>query len=60
MEITEHYGNFPPDWNKDEITELMRLVKDEIEKHQGDKETQMFYAKIYGRLMGERMDAREP
>jgi len=53
MKVTEHYGNFPPDWQKEELDALMELVKREI-KGTGDKSIRMFYAKIYGKLMGEK------
>jgi hypothetical protein len=49
MEVTEH--NVDGDWNHSEIETLMRLVKEEIDDN-GDKGIKMFYAKIYGKLMG--------
>ena len=55
MKVTEHYGNFLPEWQQDEIEALMRLVKEEISNN-GDKGIQMFYAKIYGKLMGMKHD----
>jgi len=55
MKVTEHYGNFPPEWQENEIETLMRLVKEEISNN-GDKDIQMFYAKIYGKLMGMKHD----
>ena len=55
MKVTEHYGNFPPDWLEEEVDALMQLVKEQI-KDNGDKEIQMFYAKIYGKLMGLKHD----
>jgi len=55
MQVTEHYGNFPPDWQEDEIEALMRLVKGEINDNV-DKNIRMFYAKIYGKLMGMKHD----
>jgi len=55
MKVTEHYGNFLPEWQEDEIEALMRLVKEEISNN-GDKGIQMFYAKIYGKLMGMKHD----
>ncbi len=51
MEVTEHYGDFPPDWQCAEIEALMALVKGEMIKKDNDKFTQMFYAKMYGKLM---------
>lgn len=55
MEVTEHYGNFPPEWQEDEIQALMQLVKKEI-LNGGDKSTNIFYAKIYGKLVGMKYD----
>jgi len=55
MEVTEHYGNFLPEWQKDEIQALMELVKKEI-LNGGDKSTNIFYAKIYGKLVEMRYD----
>jgi len=55
VKVTEHYGNFPPDWLEEEVDALMQLVKEQI-KDNGDKEIQMFYAKIYGKLMGLKHD----
>ena len=55
MKITEHYGNFHPDWTLEEVDALMTLVRKEINDH-GDKSIQMFYAKIYGKLMGMKHD----
>jgi hypothetical protein len=57
MEVTEHYGNFHPDWTKEEVVALLKLIKNEINSNQ-DKSIQMFYAKIYGKLLGERFDAQ--
>jgi hypothetical protein len=57
MQVTEHYGNFSPDWQEDEIEALMRLVKEEINDN-GDKSIGMFYAKIYGKLMGMKHDIK--
>ena len=50
MEVTEH--NVDADWKHSEIEALMSLVKGEMIKQDNDKFTQMFYAKIYGKLMG--------
>lgn len=55
MKVTEHYGNFPPDWQLEEVEALMDLVKVQI-KEQNDKSTQMFYAKIYGKLLAMKHD----
>ena len=49
MKITEH--NIDADLNLEEIESLMKLVKKEI-NDDNDKCIQMFYAKIYGKLMG--------
>jgi len=53
MKVTEH--NVDADWKSSEIEALMELVKREI-KGTDDKSTQMFYAKIYGKLMGIKHD----
>ena len=53
MKVTEH--NVDADWHFDEIDALMRLVKEQINDTE-DKQTQMFYAKIYGKLMGLKHD----
>lgn len=49
MKVTEH--NVDADWKLEEVEALMKLVKNEI-SDRNDKGTQMFYAKIYGKLMG--------
>ena len=49
MKVTEH--NIDADWKVEELDALMELVKREI-KDTDDKSIQMFYAKIYGKLMG--------
>jgi len=56
MEVTEHYGNYSPEWQKDEIDALLELVKNQV-KSTDDKNIQLFYGKIYGKLLGERMNA---
>lgn len=56
MKVTEHYGNFPPDWQIAEVEALMSLVKGEMIKEDNDNFTKMFYAKIYGKLMGLKHD----
>ena len=53
MKVTEH--NIDADWKAEEVDALMELVKKEI-KDTGDKSIQMFYAKIYGKLMGIKHD----
>ena len=54
MEVTEH--NVDADWKVEELDALMKLVRREI-KDTGDKSIQMFYAKIYGKLRGEKHNA---
>lgn len=56
MKVTEHYGDFPPDWQEVEIEALMALVKGQMLREDNDKFTNMFYAKIYGKLMGMKHD----
>jgi len=51
MKVTEHYRNTPPDLQEDEIEALLELVKDEIINNE-EKENRLFYAKIYGKLLG--------
>lgn len=53
MKVTEH--NIDADWKVEELDALMELVKREI-KDNGDKSIQMFYAKIYGKLLGMKHD----
>ena len=53
MKVTEH--NVDADWKLEEVEALMELVKKEL-KDNGDKGIQMFYAKIYGKLMGIKHD----
>jgi hypothetical protein len=50
MKVTEH--NVDADWKHSELEALMSLVKGEMIREDNDKFTQMFYAKIYGKLMG--------
>ena len=50
MEVTEH--NVDGDWNHAEIEALMSLVKGQMLRDDNDKFIQLFYAKIYGKLMG--------
>jgi hypothetical protein len=54
MEVTEH--NVDGDWNHAEIEALMVLVKGQILREDNDKFIQLFYAKIYGKLMGMKHD----
>ena len=51
MKITEHYGSSSPYWTEGELRDLMRLVKDEMMRYE-DVEIQMYYGKMYGKLMG--------
>ena len=53
MKVTEH--NIDADLRIEEYDALMELVKREI-KDTDDKSIQMFYAKIYGKLMGMKSD----
>jgi len=50
MEITEH--NVDADLGIMEIETLMALVKGEMLREDNDAFTNLFYAKIYGKLMG--------
>ncbi len=54
MKVTEHYGNFSPEWREEELTELCKIVLKEL-KSSDDKNIQMFWGKIYGKLLGEKM-----
>lgn len=54
MKVTEH--NVDADWKNAEIEALMALVKSEMIKEDNDTFTNMFYAKIYGRLIGMKHD----
>ena len=53
MKVTEHYGNFPPGWSEEELEELCVIVLREL-KSSDDKNTQMFWGKILGKLYGEK------
>jgi hypothetical protein len=50
MKITEHNIT---NWKLDEseLTELIRLAKDEMKKYSDDKATEMFYGMIVGKLI---------
>ena len=50
MNVTEHNIS---DWelSNSEIEEIIRLTKLEMKKYPEDKETQMFYGMIVGKLM---------
>jgi hypothetical protein len=50
MEVIEH--NIDGDWNHHEIEALMALVKGQMLRDDNDKFIHLFYAKIYGKLMG--------
>ena len=54
MKVTEH--NVDADLHLEEYEALMELVKKEIKKDDNDKSTKMFYAKIYGKLLGMKSD----
>jgi hypothetical protein len=54
MKVTEH--NVDAYLRLEEYEALMKLVKREI-KSIDDKSVQMFYAKIYGKLMGMKHEA---
>ena len=49
MKVTEH--NVDADLTTKEIEALMELVKQQV-TNDNEKSIQMFYAKIYGKLMG--------
>lgn len=51
MKVTEHNMD-DCDLNADEIEDIIRLVKKEIKNYHDDVETQMFYAKMLGKLCG--------
>jgi hypothetical protein len=50
MEVTEH--NVDADLTPIEIQALLTLVKSEMIKEDNDRFTNLFYAKIYGKLIG--------
>jgi len=54
MKVTEH--NVDADLKHAEIEALMALVLGQIKREDNDKFTRMFYAKIYGKLMGMKND----
>jgi len=53
MKVTEH--NIDADLTIKEVEALMELVKKQI-NDDNEKPIQMFYAKIYGKLMGMKHD----
>ena len=53
MKVTEH--NVDADLTTKEVEALMELVKTQISNDK-EKPIQMFYAKIYGKLMGMKHD----
>jgi hypothetical protein len=53
MKVTEH--NIDADLTIKEVEALMKLVKEQI-TDDNEKPIQMFYAKIYGKLMGMKHD----
>jgi len=54
VKVTEH--NVDADWKSAEIEALMALVKGQMINENNDNFTKMFYAKIYGKLMGMKHD----
>ena len=52
MKVTEH--NVDADLTVKEVEALMKLVKQQV-TDDNEKPIQMFYAKIYGKLMGMKM-----
>ena len=53
MKVTEVWVNNDPNWKEEELTELCKIVLREL-KSSDDKNTQMFWGKIYGKLLGEK------
>jgi len=53
MKVTEH--NVDADLTTKEVDALMELVKQQV-TNDNEKPIQMFYAKIYGKLMGMKND----
>jgi hypothetical protein len=54
MEVTEH--NVDADWNDAEIEALMALVKGQLSQEGNSQYVNLFYAKIYGKLLGMKHD----
>jgi hypothetical protein len=54
MEVTEH--NVDADFNHAEIEALMALVKGQLSQEGNSQYVNLFYAKIYGKLMGLKHD----
>ena len=50
MEVTEH--NVDADFTPFEVQALMALVKERMLQEDNDQFTNLFYAKIYGKLVG--------
>jgi len=50
MKVTEH--NVDADFNHSEIQALMALVKGQLSQEGNSEYVNLFYAKIYGKLMG--------
>jgi len=50
MEVTEH--NVDADFNDTEIEALMALVKGQLSQEGNSQYVNLFYAKIYGKLLG--------
>jgi len=55
MKVTEHnIGD--TDLDLTDVTELIRLCKEESRKHQGDRETLLYYGSLIGKLVCIRHD----
>jgi hypothetical protein len=50
MKVTEH--NVDADLNESEIEALMALVKGQLSQEGNSKYVNLFYSKIYGKLVG--------
>jgi hypothetical protein len=55
MKVTEH-NIHETDLDLTDITELIRLCKEESIKHQGDRETLLYYGALIGKLVCIRHD----
>lgn len=51
MKVTEHNMD-DCDLNAEEIDDIIRLIKREIRHYQDNLKTQLFYAKMLGKLLG--------
>jgi hypothetical protein len=54
MKVTEH--NVDADLNESEIDALMSLVKGQLSQEGNSQYVNLFYAKIYGKLVGMKHD----